>query len=102
MLQIREAVHHDFDGNGDLLFHFLRGPSGPLRDHLHIVIGDVGIRLDRQVLEGDRTPHEKQNGDGYDEKTIAQGESDNSADHLGSLRLYRAGKAPDHLSFSRS
>ena len=95
MLQVREAVHHDFDRNGDLLFHFLRGPPGPLCDHLHIVVGDVGIRFDRQVFEGDHTPGEKQNRDGYDEQAIAQGESDNSADHFGgSIRLYRAGNAP--------
>ena len=48
---IRDAVHHVFNGDGDLLLHFLRGPARPLRDDPGVIIGDVGIGLDRKMVE---------------------------------------------------
>ena len=56
MLQVRDAVHHDFDRDGDLLLHFFGGAAGPLGDDLDVVVGDVRIRFDRQVVEGDARP----------------------------------------------
>ena len=32
--QVRDAVHHGFERNGDLLLHFLGGAARPLGDHL--------------------------------------------------------------------
>ncbi len=51
VFQVRDAVHHDFDGDGNLLFHFFSGVARPLRDDLHIVVGYVGVGLDRQIVE---------------------------------------------------
>ena len=43
MGEVRQAVHHDLERNGDLLLHLFRRPARPLRDHLDIVIGDVRL-----------------------------------------------------------
>jgi hypothetical protein len=43
MLQVGNAVHHDLDGNGDLLLYFLGGAAGPLGDDLNVVVGYVAI-----------------------------------------------------------
>ncbi len=51
MVQVRNPVHRDLDGNGDLLLHLLGGPAGPLRDHLHVVVGHVGIRFHGQIVK---------------------------------------------------
>jgi hypothetical protein len=51
MLQVRDAVHHDLDRNRDLLLDFFRGAPRPLGDHLHVVVGNVRIGLNRQVME---------------------------------------------------
>ena len=42
---VRHAGHLNFDRNRDLLFHFLCRPARPLRNHLNVVVGHVGIRL---------------------------------------------------------
>src|ERR1700722_5834211 len=62
MLHVRDAGHHNFNGDGDLLFHFFGGASRPLRDHLDVVVGYIGIRLHGQVMEGDGAPDKQQNG----------------------------------------
>src|SRR5260370_27833060 len=59
MLQVRDAIHHDFDWNGDLLFHFFGCVAGPLCDHLHVVVGYIWISFHRQVVERDGAPNEK-------------------------------------------
>ena len=57
---MRQTIHLDFDGDGDLLLDFFRGTPGPLRDYLHIVVGNVGVRLHRQIVERDQAPDEQQ------------------------------------------
>ena len=59
MLEMRSAVHLNFNRYGDLLFHFLRRPPGPLRDHLNPRIGHIRIGFNGQSLESDDAPHEK-------------------------------------------
>ncbi len=56
MFQVRKPVHHDFDGNRDLLLHFFGRPARPLRDDLDVVVGDVGVRFDGQVAERNDAP----------------------------------------------
>ena len=51
MLQVRQPVHHDFDGNRDLLLHLFGGAAGPLRNDLDVVVGYVGISFHGQRYE---------------------------------------------------
>ena len=48
---MRNPVHHDLDRNRDLLLDLLGDVSRPLRDDLHVVVGDVGISLHREVMK---------------------------------------------------
>src|SRR5580698_5010082 len=48
---VRHAGHLYLDGDGDLLFYLFGGASRPLRDHGHVVVGNVGISFHRQVVE---------------------------------------------------
>jgi hypothetical protein len=58
---MRNAVHHDFDGSGHLLFHFLGRAPRPLRDDLDVVVRHVRIRFHRQVMERDGAPDQQKN-----------------------------------------
>ena len=51
MRQVRKPVHLYLDRNRDLLLDFFRGPPGPLRNHLHVIVRDVRIGLYRQVMK---------------------------------------------------
>jgi len=51
MRQVRDTIHNDLERDGDLLLHLFGGPARPLRNDLDVVVGDVGIRLNRQVAE---------------------------------------------------
>ena len=42
--------------NAALLLDLLGGDPGPLRNDVDVVVGDVGVRFDRQSMEGDRRP----------------------------------------------
>ena len=55
------AVHHGFDGNGDLLLNLLRRYARPLRDDVDIIVGHVGIGFDRQTMKRHNAPCEEQN-----------------------------------------
>src|SRR5579871_2940698 len=59
MFEMRDAVHHDLDGNSDLLFHFFSGASGPLGDDLDVIVGDVGVGFDRQIVKRSCAPNEQ-------------------------------------------
>ena len=50
----------DFDRNRDLLLDFFGGAAGPLRDHLDVVIGNVGIGFDRKIVKRNRAPDQQQ------------------------------------------
>ena len=60
MLHVRDAGHLDLDGDGDLLLNLFGGASGPLRDDLDVVVGDVGVGFDGQVVERDDAPGEEE------------------------------------------
>ena len=49
MHDMRDAVHHDFEWNRDLLLDLLGRNSRPLRDDFDVIVGDVGIGLDGKI-----------------------------------------------------
>ena len=51
MCQVRDTVELGFNGNGHLLLDFFGSPSRPLGDYRDIFVSDVGVSLDRQVVE---------------------------------------------------
>ena len=82
ILQMRNARHHDLDRNRDLLLHFLGRPARPLRDDGDVVVGDIGVRLDRQVVERDGAPDQQQDGHRQDHEPVVEREIDKTANHL--------------------
>ena len=81
----------DFDRNRDLLFHLFGGAARPLRDHLDVIVGDVGIRLHRQIVERNRAPDEQQDGQRRHQKPVVEGEIDESAEASGNS-IYSRGR----------
>ena len=51
MRQMRHAVHLNFDGNRDLLFHLFRRSARPLRNDLDVIIRHVGIGFDEKAMK---------------------------------------------------
>ena len=82
ILKVRNPVHYDLNGNRDLLLHFLRGPPRPLRDDRDVVVGDIGIRLDREVVERDCAPDQQQNRGCKNQKAIGEGKVDQGLNHF--------------------
>src|SRR5580693_2603267 len=97
MREVRQPVHLDFDGNGDLLLDLFGGAAGPLGDDLDVVVGDVGIGLDGKVVEGDGAPGEEDDGCAYDEPSIVQGKIDEAANHLLVHRILQRERVGDDL-----
>ena len=81
MRHMRNAVHHDFERNRDLLLHLLGGDSRPLRDDLDVVVRDVGIGFDRKLMERNRAPDEQQKRRRQHQKAVVQREIDELANH---------------------
>jgi hypothetical protein len=78
---VRDAVHGDFQRDGDLLLDLLGGAAGPLCNHLDIIVGDVGIGLDGQRTKCDDAPDEKNGSQRQDEQTFAECGIDDSLNH---------------------
>ena len=83
ILQMRDTIHDDFDGDGDLLLHFFRRAAGPLGNDRDVVIGDVGIGLHRQIVEGNGAPDGQQSRHRENHKAVAQGKIYQRTNHLG-------------------
>ena len=77
----RDAVHHDFEGNRDLLLDLFGRHSGPLRDDLDVVVGHVGVSLHRKLMEGDGAPAQQHQRRRQYEQPVFQGEIYELADH---------------------
>src|ERR1700730_14169394 len=90
MLEMRNAVHLDFDGNGDLLLDFLGSPSRPLCNHLNPGIGNIGIGFDREVVKRDHSPNEEQDRQAEHDETIIQREIDEFAYHCCSAEFWNS------------
>ena len=81
MREMGDAVQFDFEGDGDLLLDFFGGVSGPLGDDLGVGVGDVGIGLDGQSMEGKDAPDEEHERRAQNHEAVAQGEVDQRTDH---------------------
>ena len=81
ILQVWDAVHDNFQRNGDLLFNFFGGAAGPLRDDLDVVVGDVGIGFDGEIMERDGAPDQQQESGQRDQETVIEGVIDQGANH---------------------
>jgi hypothetical protein len=51
MRDMRNAIHHDLEWDGDLLLNLFRRNSRPLRDDLHVVVRYVRIGLHGKLME---------------------------------------------------
>src|SRR5215472_3226622 len=81
MIQMWYAVHLDFDRHRDLLFHFLRRSTGPLRNHLNPRIRHIGISFHGQLFERDRPPRKQQQSQAHHNEAIVEREGDQCANH---------------------
>ena len=86
MDDVGNAVHRDFERNGDLLFDLLGRDARPLGDHVDVVVGYVGIGFHRKIVERNRAPRQQQQRDGQHHETVVQREVDYSANHWIVLR----------------
>ena len=76
MLQVRNSVDDDFDGNRNLLLHLFGRAAGPLGNDLDIVISHIRIRFHGQIVERNRAPDQQQDGEGRDQKPVVECEID--------------------------
>jgi len=90
MLEMWKTVHDRFNEDRDLLLDLLRRPTGPLRDDVDVVVGDVWIGLDWQGVKRDDAPHEQEQSQRDDEKTVIQGEIDEATDRRRDRCLLRS------------
>ena len=81
MRHVRNAVHGDFERNGDLLLDLLGGDAGPLRDDLDVIVRHVGIGFDGKLMERDRAPDEQQQRRRQHQEAVLQREIDELANH---------------------
>ena len=95
--EMRNSVHHDFDRNRDLLFHFFRRAAGPLRDDVDVVVRHVGIRLDRQIGERNGAPDQQEDGPQQHQKPVVQREIDDGPNHLCTDCGYRSDIMPEPI-----
>jgi hypothetical protein len=56
MREVGDSVQLGLDGNGDLLLDFFGGTAGPLGDDPDVLVGHIGVRLNRQVVKGNDAP----------------------------------------------
>ena len=89
MREVRETVHLNFDGDGDLLLDFFGGAAGPLRNDLDVVVGDIRIGFDRKGVEGDGAPHEKQGREREDHEAIIEREVDQASHQAAGIPWWR-------------
>jgi len=61
LLHVHDITHRDLDREGDQLLHFLRGKGGRDGNDLHLVVGDVGYRVDRQRHHRVDSPGQQEN-----------------------------------------
>ena len=97
MHDVRDAVHHDFKRNRDLLFDLLRRNPGPLSDDLDVVVGYIGISLNGKATERNDAPSEKQQGEPQDEQAVAESKINDSTNHLLLHRVLQYQGIRNHL-----
>ena len=67
---MRDAVHYYFERNRDLLLDLLRRNPRPLRNHLNVVVGYVGISLNGQPLERNDAARKKDQRQPQDQRVL--------------------------------
>ena len=82
---VRHAGKRHFDREGHLLFDFLGGATGEECDHLHLCVGDIRQRFDRQLFKRQYAAANEQNHSQQDEQRLVQGERDEA---LHGWRIY--------------
>src|SRR5271167_5237021 len=82
MHNLRDTVHDDFKRNGDLLLDLFRRNTWPLGNDLDVVVGYVGISLDRQPFERNYPSSEKQQCETQHQEPVVQSEINDSTNHL--------------------
>src|SRR5580700_11386595 len=97
MHDMRDAVHHNFKRDRDLLLNLFRRNSWPLRNNFDVVIRYVGIGLNRQMTESDDAPSKKNQGEGQHEQAIAESKVNDSANHLLLHRILQNQSIRNHL-----
>src|SRR5580692_893183 len=97
MHDVRDAVHHDFERNRDLLLDLFRRNPRPLSDDLDIVVGYIGIRLNGKVTEGNDAPSEKQQGEPQNKQAVAESKINDSTNHLLLHGVLQCQSIRDHL-----
>src|SRR5271156_3211543 len=85
MLEMRNSVHLNFNGDGDLLFDFFGGATGPLGDDLDVVVRHVRIGFDGEVVERNGAPNQQQSGEPQNDELIVESVDYESANHWPSL-----------------
>jgi hypothetical protein len=79
--EVSDSIDLNLDGNRYLLLHFLGGVARPLADDRHVVVGDVGIGLNRQAVEGKSAPEREKQADREHNESVVQCKIYESADH---------------------
>ena len=72
VLHVRQSGHLDFSGNGNLLFDILGRMPRPLRNDVYVVIGNIGIGVDREIVKRDCPPDEEHHCNGQNEKAALE------------------------------
>ncbi len=102
MRDSRNAVHHGFKRDGDLLLDLLRGDAGPLSDDIDVVVGNVGICLDGQPMEGDDAPGEQKNSDRQEQEGGSGAQSRPASESLRLQRCFKFQNIAHHLLAGRN
>ena len=75
------AVCGGFERDGDLLLDLLRRNSSPLCNDLDVVVCDVGVRLNRQIVERNYPPDEQHKCQPEDQQAVGEGEIEDAPNH---------------------
>ena len=88
------AVELALDGHGDLLLDLLRGVARVLGDDLRRRVGDVGVRLDGELLPGEVAEDAHQQEDREHQPTARERARDQPVDHWSSTALRVTTRSP--------
>src|SRR5580704_737089 len=83
--------HLNLERDSDLLLYLFGCASGPLCDHLDIVIRDIRVGFNGQVVERDDAPDEEHDRQAKNHPAVIQSKIDQTANHYCSIELCNAG-----------
>src|SRR6266853_4828698 len=90
VLEMRDSVHLDFNGDRYLLLDLFCGVAGPLCNDLNVVVRHVRVGFDRQVVKRDRSPYQEKHGNHDHNEPVVERVIDECANHrvARALRIY--------------